>query len=481
MTKARMLALVIIAITLLSVVMPQVAVGEYSTSEKPVNTSPYDGATEINPSETFRIALSENLTNTGVLTYAHWRFIEEGGDWAHPLYDSGQVLQSGSSDNVELAYPAGYFAYGKTYSWQAKVRDEVGNWSDWSDATSFTVVVNSPPCQPENLEPDDGATGISLPVTLEASGFLDPNAAEYVLGETDTHAASQWQMTRTKGDYSDAQKVLDTGAATDVLTQVSVYGLQSDITYYWRVRYQDSYGNWSAYSSETSFKTGTIEAEAAPTASFFADKTQVVAGADLITFTDNSTGAITAWFWDFGDGVTENWTEATAPLDREVEHVYSKKATDGKPYTVKLTVENSVGSDPMIRTEYITVYARPQALFSGAVAAKAGEEVIFEDHSTGDGITSWVWDFGDGTAAEKWDTRPTDGRIDHKFKKAGSYVVSLTVSGDLLPTGNTFNKTITVTGGEAFHFQLWMILVGVAVVVVLAGIVYLVQARLTKK
>ncbi len=111
----------------------------------------------------------------------------------------------------------------------------------------YANMQNAPPNQPSNTSPTNGATGISLTPTLEASAFSDPE-------EGDTLYASQWQISTSSGDFTNPvfDKVI-----TSTSTQVSVPSdiLEYDTTYYWQVRYQDSLGGWSSYSNETSFTT----------------------------------------------------------------------------------------------------------------------------------------------------------------------------------------------------------------------------------
>jgi PKD repeat protein len=108
---------------------------------------------------------------------------------------------------------------------------------------------------------------------------------------------------------------------------------------------------------------------------------------------------------------------------------------------------------------------------------KAGETATFTDVSTGE-ITSWTWNFGDGTLVV-WDaaTRPADGKVTHKYSDGGSKVVTLSVSGPL--GDSTANKTVQVTGGEGW-FQLWMAIVaGVLAVAVIA--LFVLRRRMAKK
>ena len=207
----------------------------------------------------------------------------------------------------------------------------------------------------------------------------------------DTHKASQWQVRASSGSYS--SPVYDSGVVTAGLTSIVVAKgdgtayLSENTTYYWHVRYRDSYDDydsdeeehWSAYSSETSFIPKS--ASSVPVASFTADKTDVTAGTELVTFTDNSTpaGEITAWSWNFGDGTTENWTTLTRPSNGQISHKY----TVGGTQTVKLTVTNAAGTDEEVKDAYVVVHAKPEASIGVLTApAKAGEEVTFKDNSS---------------------------------------------------------------------------------------------------
>lgn len=62
----------------------------------------------------------------------------------------------------------------------------------------------------------------------------------------------------------------------------------------------------------------------------------------LIRFTNNSTGSINSYLWNFGDGYTSS--------DANPTHTYQKPGT----YTVSLTVTGPGGSDTKTRSSYIT-------------------------------------------------------------------------------------------------------------------------------
>jgi uncharacterized repeat protein (TIGR01451 family) len=81
---------------------------------------------------------------------------------------------------------------------------------------------------------------------------------------------------------------------------------------------------------------------AAPVANFTANTTSIMDNS-TVQFTDESTGSITSWLWNFGDGNTSS--------NQSPAHTYT---TPGN-YSVVLTVTGSGGSDTMTKTNYITV------------------------------------------------------------------------------------------------------------------------------
>jgi PKD repeat protein len=62
-----------------------------------------------------------------------------------------------------------------------------------------------------------------------------------------------------------------------------------------------------------------------------------------VNFTDQSTGDITSWSWDFGDGATST--------EQNPSHTY----TDAGTYTVSMAVTGPCGSDTEVKANFITV------------------------------------------------------------------------------------------------------------------------------
>jgi len=148
----------------------------------------------------------------------------------------------------------------------------------------------------------------------------------------------------------------------------------------------------------------------APTAQFTGAPTTGVAP-HTVFFTDLSTGSITSWAWDFGDGTTSALEDPTK--------VYGAAGS----YTVSLTVTGPGGSDVESKVSYITVTPpAPVANFSGTpLSGAAPLTVSFTNTSTGS-FTSRLWDFGDGTTSAVNNPSKT-------YTVPGTYTVNLTVNG----------------------------------------------------
>ncbi len=130
-----------------------------------------------------------------------------------------------------------------------------------------------------------------------------------------------------------------------------------------------------------------------------------------VQFTDLSTGTVTNWSWNFGNGETFD--------QQSPSHTYTSAGT----YTVSLTVANGEGADTETKVGYITVIEAPPPVadFAGSPTSGAAPLTMnFTDLSTD--ATAWSWDFGDGG-------RSTDQNPSHTYDTVGTYTVALTVTG----------------------------------------------------
>jgi len=128
--------------------------------------------------------------------------------------------------------------------------------------------------------------------------------------------------------------------------------------------------------------------------------------ADLVAFTDQSTGTITDYFWDFGDGVTST--------EMDPKHTYTEPGF----YLVTLSVFDDASEDCIDHTaDFITIGTVDcRSLFEYQVS---GQTVQFYEKATGN-IAEYFWWFDDGDLSELEDPM-------HTYERPGLYHVGLTV------------------------------------------------------
>jgi PKD repeat protein/predicted glutamine amidotransferase len=134
-----------------------------------------------------------------------------------------------------------------------------------------------------------------------------------------------------------------------------------------------------------------------PTADFAANITKGIAPVN-VQFTDQSTGNITNWYWNFGDGHTSS--------DQNPVHKY---ASDGL-YSVTLTVSNDNGEDIHVKEDYIEVYETSMVIdnMDGNFETIGGWQISssypgywgdnYQWNSAGAGNDQAIWHFSIGKA-----------------------------------------------------------------------------------
>jgi len=135
-----------------------------------------------------------------------------------------------------------------------------------------------------------------------------------------------------------------------------------------------------------------------------------------VAFEDLSKNA-KRWSWDFGDGAQSS---EGSPV-----HSYGAPGL----YTVRLRVENDIGSDEKVREKYIKVTHPDEPMADFRAMPREGDaplEVYFEDLSSG-AITEWFWDFGDLRSGTENASR--ERNTTHVYKTPGHYTVRLRAKG----------------------------------------------------
>jgi gliding motility-associated-like protein len=137
-----------------------------------------------------------------------------------------------------------------------------------------------------------------------------------------------------------------------------------------------------------------------------------------VQFTDTSKiggGKITGWSWNFGDGGTDNVQNPN--------HCYNTPGV----YTVILTVTSDSGcTSTLTINNMISIYSKPKADFilSPQPTTIMAPTIYFTDKSTDiNGITTWLWTFGDLTDSISAIRNPV-----HTYGDTGTYCATLRVA-----------------------------------------------------
>jgi len=215
---------------------------------QPVNATPANGATNVLATPTLQGSGYRSLYGVAQ-SNAEFRVATE-----EDMTNVVHTALAGSA-TTSHAIPNGVLTTNTVYWWQARYRDADGTWSPWSKPTAFsTGAVFRYVQQPLNTAPASGTKSASTVPTLQASGFL-------VVGGTDTHAASQWQVAT---DAAFTAIVYDTGETVASTNHtVPANTLADQTTYYFRARYKGTALGLSPWSAPTSFTTQALPA--APT------------------------------------------------------------------------------------------------------------------------------------------------------------------------------------------------------------------------
>ncbi len=186
---------------------------------KPVNQSPPDGA----EAQGIPLLVSSSFSDPNGDSHAasRWLAIKEGGDWAHPLWDSGEDAMN----KVSIVVPSEALENREWYEWRVKHFDNTNRWSGWSDPTSFQALIvtdSSPPTPPSDLfaqtpdysrvtlswgeaaDPDSGILGyeVSRDGMLLATGLAELSYADNTVQENTSY---QYEVLAINGGGAKSQ------------------------------------------------------------------------------------------------------------------------------------------------------------------------------------------------------------------------------------------------------------------------------------
>jgi len=150
-----------------------------------------------------------------------------------------------------------------------------------------------------------------------------------------------------------------------------------------------------------------------PNASFTVNPNDVCAF-QPVQFSDNSSGNVDQWLWQFGDGGTSTSQNP------------SYQYTDTGYFSVTLIVWSNSCPDTLTLNNIVHIKP-PIAAF--AFNRDCGDKFRIDFRNLSIGATAWSWDFGDGSTS-------TQANPSHMYEATGSYEVTLTVT-----NGSCIHKT----------------------------------------
>ncbi len=304
----------------------------------------------------------------------------------------------------------------------------------YSNAGAYTVSLTVTDPDGSDTETKEGYIEIYTPRRPIANFSREPiNTAEpMTITFIDQSSCGAYYTTEVNGStYTTSINALSLGGITSWTWEfgdgIGSYERNPDHTYQNPGSYTVRLTVSGPGGSDTVIKENYIQFESpAPVANFTATPRS---GKSPLTvqFTGTSTGHITSRLWNFGDGATST--------ERSPIHTYQNAGS----FTVSLTVTGPSGSNTKTMEGYIQV-TPPAPVASFTAAPRSGKSpllVQFTSTSTGN-ITSWLWDFGDGTTS-------SEQNPSHTYQKIGSYAISLTVMGPGGSNTKTMEGYIQVT------------------------------------
>jgi PKD repeat protein len=160
---------------------------------------------------------------------------------------------------------------------------------------------------------------------------------------------------------------------------------------------------------------------------------------ETVIFTNSSSGNITGYQWEFGDGSTST----------ELNPVYTYLSKGNYPVSLIATSSNGCSSELI---NLVTIYSKPQTNFSIDLPpfSCAGSPSQFNDLTptlTDSNIATWSWNFGDVANGSSSQKNPT-----YTYALAGDYQVSLSATTNF-GCNAAIQKQVTISMAPSVNFS----------------------------
>jgi beta propeller repeat protein len=147
-----------------------------------------------------------------------------------------------------------------------------------------------------------------------------------------------------------------------------------------------------------------------------------------VRFSDQSSGEVTCWSWDFGDG--------NSSRDKDPEHTYREPGS----YPVSLIVSNPFQRSGILKENVVSVGSPPLISFSSDVLEGPAPLTVRFSATSLWAPESWNWSFGDGAGS-------IEQNPEHTFTQPGYYNVTLNATNSFGTSSNQDSVGIEVTEG----------------------------------
>lgn len=186
------------------------------------------------------------------------------------------------------------------------------------------------------------------------------------------------------------------------------------------------YTNLNGCTGSTRFSINILEK---PKFDFTASPGTTVCGNNPVRFIVSGTNKQGDYYWNFGDD------SGYIYRPYNVQHRFSSDST----FSVSLVIQNSGCSDTLTKKDYITVLP-PFPKISRIINTCNGTRGQVSFLETSKKAQRWVWNFGDGSASEIYNSGPPE--IKHTFSASGNYRVALTVTNGSCVVSDSVNVPV---------------------------------------
>jgi hypothetical protein len=306
---------------------------------------------------------------------------------------------------------------GHTYRFQARSRDRSGNAEDYpgGDGDTRTTVDTTPP---SGTLADDGAetpSAVSLHATLQFSDAESGIAGyEYRVGTS-----------------RDGSEIMRPTPAADADLTIPGLNLSVGPVYYMSARARNGAGLWGPWASTDGIAVGAGANTATVSYPPGMQNDPVIkvtlggSAAGGARIVDGDLEVRRAAYYRGELGSWGNWLEVGQNAGDVGSADYAGERGVAYQFRYRIRSEYNVWSNYAEPGATVRINAAPVAVGGTDTSAETGKKVPFDGAGSwdpdGDGIVSYAWDFGDGK-------KDTSGATSHSYRKAGVYVVTLTVS-----------------------------------------------------